>query len=87
MIGTVSLSDSIAEMTAAQAVELLCSRKMTAVQYAQAMLQRAEQYACINAFAVLDAEKVKTDSMRVHYANASGNIEPVLGGYPSCDAL
>lgn len=45
-------------MTAAEAVAQLCARKMTAVQYAEAVLEVAETYSCLNAFSFLKKEKV-----------------------------
>ena len=55
-------SEELVELSAEAAVELLCSRQVTAVQYAQALLERAHNYSCINAFASLPAEKVRTHS-------------------------
>lgn len=49
---------AIAELTASEAVNLLCSRKISAVQYAEALLTRAEKYSCVNGFAFMDVEKV-----------------------------
>lgn len=48
----------IAELTATKAIDMLCSRKITAVQYAEALLDRAKAYACVNGFAFMDSEKV-----------------------------
>ena len=45
-------------MTAAEAVAQLCARKMTAVQYAEAVLEVAETYSCLNAFSFLEKDKV-----------------------------
>ena len=45
-------------MTAAEAVAQLCARKMTALQYAEAVLEVAETYSCLNAFSFLDKDKV-----------------------------
>ena len=55
-------SEELVEFSAEAAVDLLCSRQVTAVQYAQALLERANNYSCINAFASLPAEKVRTHS-------------------------
>jgi len=48
----------IASLSAAEAVAQLCSRKMTALQYAEAVLEIAETYTCLNAFSFLEREKV-----------------------------
>ncbi len=45
-------------MTAAEAVAQLCARKMTALQYAEAVIEVAETYSCLNAFSFLDKDKV-----------------------------
>lgn len=46
-------------MTAAEAVAQLCARKMTALQYAEAVIEVAETYSCLNAFSFLDKDKVE----------------------------
>ena len=48
----------MAEATASEAIEMLCSRRISAVQYAEALLDRAKTYACVNGFAFLDSQKV-----------------------------
>ena len=52
----------IASMTAAEAVAQLCARKMTALQYAEAVLEVAETYSCLNAFSFLEKDKVNISS-------------------------
>ena len=49
----------IASMTATEAVAQLCSRKMTALQYAEAVLEIADTYSCLNIFSFLDRKKVR----------------------------
>lgn len=44
-------------MTAAEAVAQLCARKMTALQYAEAVVEVAETYSCLNAFSFLEKDK------------------------------
>ena len=56
-------SEELVELSAEAAVALLCSRQVTAVQYAQALLERANNYSCISTFASLQAEKVRMHSM------------------------
>ena len=48
----------IASLPAAEAIAQLCSRKMTALQYAEAVTEIAETYSCLNAFSFLDKDKV-----------------------------
>lgn len=48
----------VAEATAIKAIDLLCSRKITAVQYAEALLERIEKLSCVNGFAFVDSKKV-----------------------------
>ena len=55
---------NVHQLSSTEAVELLCSRKLTAVQYATALLERATKtFVCINAFAFLDAEKVPSPGL------------------------
>lgn len=49
----------IASLPATEAVEQLCSRKLTALQYAEAVIEIAETYTCLNIFSFLDKEKVR----------------------------
>lgn len=51
-------SSQLEELAVSDAINELCSRRVTAVQYAEALLQRIEKHSCINAFAHLDAKKV-----------------------------
>ncbi len=48
----------ISELSSVEAIDLLCAKKLTAVQYATTLLERATTYQCINSFAFLDSEKV-----------------------------
>ena len=41
-----------------EAVTLLCNQTITAVEYAQALLQRAGELECLNSYAALDATQV-----------------------------
>ena len=45
------------ELGVVEAVEELCSRRVTAVQYAEALLQRAAKHSCINAYAHVDDDQ------------------------------
>jgi Asp-tRNA(Asn)/Glu-tRNA(Gln) amidotransferase A subunit family amidase len=47
-----------AELSALQATELLCNKRITAVEYATELLQRATDFQCINAFAHINPEQV-----------------------------
>jgi hypothetical protein len=53
-------ADQITELTALEAVDLLCSRRVTAVQYATALLNRAAEVDCLNTYASLDRARVRT---------------------------
>ena len=53
---------SLTDLSAAQAVEMLCARDITAVQYASALLAKAQEWECINAWAEIDPAKVQTAS-------------------------
>ena len=48
----------IAELSATEAVELLCSRQITASKYASTLLERIAEYQCLNGWAFTDPEKV-----------------------------
>jgi hypothetical protein len=41
-----------------EAVELLCTRKIAAVQYAAALLDRADDIECLNTYATVDRARV-----------------------------
>lgn len=49
---------NLLELGAKEAVDLLCSRQITAVQYASALLDQAENIKCLNTYAELDRDKV-----------------------------
>ena len=48
----------LTELTAVEAVDLLCRKKITAVQYASALLDRSGELQCLNTFATLDTTQV-----------------------------
>ena len=52
---------SLADLTATQAIAMLCARDTTAVVYAQALLDRydAGGYECLNAFISLNRSQVR----------------------------
>ena len=50
--------EDITELTAVEAVTLLCNQTITAVEYAQALLQRAGELECLNSYAALNATQV-----------------------------
>jgi len=43
-----------------EAVELLCTRSITAVQYATALLDRADEIYCLNTYATLHRVRVSS---------------------------
>jgi len=49
---------SLTDLSAAQAVEMLCARDITAMQYASASLAKAHEWECINAWSEIDPAKV-----------------------------
>ena len=51
-------TDELTELTAVEAVELLCTKNISAVQYATALLTRAEEIDCLNTYATLDQTRV-----------------------------
>ena len=57
-------TDQLTELTAVEAVELLCTKKISAVQYASALLTRAEEIDCLNTYASLDQARVSFDANR-----------------------
>lgn len=50
---------SLTDLSAAQAVQMLCARDVTAVQYASALLAKAQQWECVNAWSEVDAARVR----------------------------
>ena len=54
----------LSELTATEAVKALCDRTITAVAYASAMLKKAEEWECLNAYAHLNATKVRKGGSR-----------------------
>ena len=46
------------ELSATEAVQLLCSRKITAEAYASKVLARMEETSCLNAWAYVNSSKV-----------------------------
>lgn len=51
-------AEALIDLSVVETVELLCNRTFTAVQYAKALLQRAQEIECLNVYAVLDPSKV-----------------------------
>lgn len=58
---------SLADLTATQAIAMLCARDTTAVMYAQALFDRfdAGGYECLNAFISLNRTQVRFDLFEV----------------------
>ena len=53
---------SLTDLSAVQAVEMLCNRDITAVQYASASLAKAREWECINAWSEIDPARVRCSS-------------------------
>ena len=54
--------EQLVELSAGSAVELLCTKAITAERYARALLARVHNYTCINSLASFDSEKVSLKS-------------------------
>ena len=92
--GKVSATSSqLEELPVSDAIAELCSRRVTAVQYAEALLQRIEKHSCINAFAHLDAEKVSVRLVSQHLGKsndpdaAGTNASSLPYQKPACPTL
>ena len=68
----------IASMSATEVVAHLCSRKMTALQYAEAVLEIAETYSCLNIFSLLDKRKVRRVCMAVPTSRHMAQVLPMV---------
>ncbi|KAK9849931.1 hypothetical protein WJX84_011846 [Apatococcus fuscideae] len=70
----------LAELGTAEAVERLCARNITSVQYATALLQRGHLWECLNAFSEVDVERVLTEAQAVDDRAAAGrDVGPLCG--------
>ncbi|GAB4821099.1 hypothetical protein N2152v2_008145 [Parachlorella kessleri] len=70
----------LTSLTAAEAVEGLCARNFTAVEYNQALLDRIEAFSCLNAFAATDPAKVLADAAAIDAKYERGeDIRPLCG--------
>ena len=58
-LGHVAAKGDLAALSASKAVELLCTRSITAVDYATALLRTAHAWECINAWSTIDAQRVR----------------------------
>lgn len=63
---------SLADLTATQAIAMLCARDTTAVLYAQALLDRYDSggYECLNAFISLNRSQVRFDLFEMSWSTA-----------------
>ncbi|EIE21247.1 amidase signature enzyme [Coccomyxa subellipsoidea C-169] len=80
MFSETAVNMSLTDLSAAQAVEMLCARDITAVQYASALLAKAQEWECINAWAEIDPAKVLMDAHQVDMMYDNGtDIRPLCG--------
>ncbi|KAK9812686.1 hypothetical protein WJX72_002003 [[Myrmecia] bisecta] len=71
---------NLVALTANDAINMLCARSVTAVQYATAILKQAKIYTCINAFAALEPARVLADAKAIDDKYAAGmDIKPLCG--------
>ena len=63
-----SADTSLADLTATEAVEQLCSRNCTAVQYATALLQRTSEWQCLNAVSAANVTQASPGFILLHPA-------------------
>ncbi|KAL3163281.1 hypothetical protein ABBQ32_009676 [Trebouxia sp. C0010 RCD-2024] len=73
---------SLADLTATQAIAMLCARDTTAVLYAQALLDRYDSggYECLNAFISLNRSQVLAEAAAVDAKHDRGEpITPLCG--------
>ncbi|KAK9790121.1 hypothetical protein WJX73_005501 [Symbiochloris irregularis] len=72
--------DSVLHLTATEAVQLLCDRKITAEYYAGRVLASIERGACLNAWASVNAMRVLADARAVDKAHERGeDVRPLCG--------
>ena len=67
--------DSLPELTATEAVALLCSRQITAVEYVQSLLDRLDSgWECLNAFSTINTTQVGGSCTRLCKLWLSGKL-------------
>ncbi|CAL5224479.1 g7172 [Coccomyxa viridis] len=72
--------DILVEFGVVEAVEELCSRRVTAVRYAEALLQRAAKHRCINAYAHVENYQVLKEARAIDERFEAGeDIRPLCG--------
>jgi len=69
-------------LTATQAVAELCTGRLTSVQYATALLLRASETQCLNAWAALQPGTVLAEAAAVDAARSRGEVMRPLCGLP-----
>lgn len=80
LAGPAAEAMKLTDLTAVEVVPMLCSRNITAVEYATALLACIEEYTCINSFAEFDTEKVLADAAAIDAKYDAGeSIEPLCG--------
>ena len=72
---------SLPDLTATQAIAMLCARDVTAVQYVEALFDRYDSggFECLNAFVSLNRTKVSTAPCRACiHRSSQGLMTPLL---------
>ena len=64
-----SADTSLADLTATEAVEQLCSKSCSAVQYATALLQRTLEWQCLNAVSAANVTQASPGAALLHQAS------------------
>ncbi|CAL8466175.1 g5711 [Coccomyxa elongata] len=71
---------SLTDLSASQAVDMLCARDVTAVQYASALLAKAQEWECINAWSDINPARVLREAHEVDMMYDNGtDIRPLCG--------
>lgn len=72
--------ERLLSLTASEAAAELCSRNVTAVAYARALLLRIRETECLNAWSAFDAARVLSDAAAIDsLAQAGKDVRPLCG--------
>ncbi|MET0984873.1 MAG: amidase family protein, partial [Steroidobacteraceae bacterium] len=75
-------NQALTGLTASQAANLLRSGELTAVEYAEALIEQAEKIASLNAFISFDADAVRTQARAADDRRRAGERLGPLHGIP-----
>ncbi|CAK0787711.1 hypothetical protein CVIRNUC_010933 [Coccomyxa viridis] len=80
ILGGSPKTSNLEQLDASEAIEQLCARRITAFQYAEALLKRIQKHSCINAFAHLEPDQVLKEARAIDDAYDAGlDIKPLCG--------